>query len=203
MTTKKSSNVASPQLSSELSSFERQQKGRMLGMQENTAASTAASVNPMLEKYYNPLEWKRGQTLQRTSDTTSSFNNALANQRLRARTAGFGYEQPAEQMGETNVENARAAALSRIPGDVEAESVPIAMNALQARTASGAQEAGTYGSIAGQYKPETYYGYAIQQEEAAKDRELQEKLAEEQRKSGLWNSIIGGVTGIGSKILGF
>lgn len=119
--------------------------------------------------------------------------------------SGFGYEQPGEQGAESDVDIARAQALSRIPGDVEAEYVPIAMSAAQGRMASGAQQAGTYGQafntqlagfgqagglysdIAGQYSPEQYYGTAAQQAE-------QEKA----RRGGLWKNLAMFGTAIGA-----
>jgi len=157
-----------------------------LGTMTGLADKTASTVNPMAEYYMNPEGWKRTQTVQRTGDTTRSFNNALSQSRLRARMSGFGYEQPAEQMGETNIENARASALARIPGDVEAESVPIAFQGMQTRLGSGQQQAGAYGTaaagqlgIAGTLNPLGYFENAAIQNEQ-----------EQARKRALWQSLL-------------
>lgn len=165
------------------------------------ASRTAESVNPYAESLYGPgglNEWKRGQITRRTGDTTRGFNDALSSNRLRARMSGFGYEQPAEQQGETNIENARASELSRIPGDVEAESIPIGMNAANLRLQSGQQEAGAYGTaasgqlgIAGTQDPLGYYNNASAQYQA-----------EQERKAAMWRSIIGAGTGIASSFIG-
>jgi hypothetical protein len=165
------------------------------------ADTTASAVNPALERFYDPSgagmsEWKRGQINTRTSGTTKAFDSALAAQRQRAKVAGFGYLQPAEQAGETNLGIGRAGALSRIRGDVENEAIPIEMEALKAREASGAEQAGTYGAAnaleqsgfgdvgrlqlgeAGEYSPEDYYKTGANQAEQ-----------EAQRRGALWKSL--------------
>ena len=160
---------------------ERRSRDEALAKMTETADVTAGAVNPASEYYFGPggmSEWKRGQLATRTGATTGAYNNAIAQNRLRARTAGFGYEQPAEQAGETNIEMARAAELARIPGDVEAEAIPIAFQGMQTRLASGGQQAGAYGQAASEYSPEQFAGIAADIEEAKKAR-----------KSGLWSGL--------------
>jgi hypothetical protein len=166
-----------------------------LGGVTRTSDATSNSVNNALSSYYGAngmSNWKRGQINTRTGATTANYNNALSSNRLRARSAGFGYEQPSEQMAETNIENARASDLSKISGDVEAEAVPIEQNAINLRLQSGQQQQSAYAQqaagelgIAGEYSPETYYQTAIGQDEAAKAR-----------KASLWKSLIGAGTSI-------
>jgi hypothetical protein len=144
------------------------------------ADQTANSVDPAAERYYSPngmSDWKRGQINTRTSSVNRSYDDELAANKLRARMAGFGYTQPVEQAAETNIENARANDLSRIKGDVEAEAVPIEMQAMNTRLQSGAQRTNDYGNfgrlklgIAGEYSPEQYYQTAVQQKEAEQAR---------------------------------
>lgn len=166
------------------------------------ADTTASTVNPMLEGYMGEGlgDWKRGQIAQRSGATTANFNNALAQNRLRARMSGFGYEQPAEQMGETNIENARAAELSQIAPQVEDEAFDKSMQAANLRLGSGQQQAGAYGTaavgqlgIADANNPQGWY-------------ELEE--ADKARKAALWSSIIGagasiatgGLSSLGGKV---
>ncbi len=146
----------------------------------DTARETAESVNPSLERFYSPdgmSTWKKGQIDTRTAGVNQSYNDALAANRLRARMAGFGYTQPVSASAETDIENARASDLARIKGDVEAEAVPIEMDAMRTRLASGSEEAGQYGNfgrlqlgVAGEYSPEQYYQTAAQQQEQEKAR---------------------------------
>jgi hypothetical protein len=154
----------------------------------DTAGSMIGSADAAIKDFYGSGmdNWKRNQVNTRTADTTKSFNDALAGSRLRARTAGFGYEQPAEQAGETNIENARADALAKIPGQVETEAIPIEMQAIGEEGNLAGAEMG----IARTYDPQSYYGSAVNQDQAAAER----------RKS-LWQSIIGGVTSVGSKLV--
>jgi hypothetical protein len=172
------------------------QSSGQLNRMTNVADTTANNVNSSIEGFMGPnglSSWKRGQLQSRTTDTNQAYNNAASQQRMRARSAGFGWEQPSEQAGETNIEMGRAGELSRIPGQVEAESVPITMNAAQLRLQSGAQQSGAHNQaaagelgIASQYKPFEYYQTAVglkQQEDA--------------RKAALWKSIIGSGAGIG------
>ena len=173
------------------------QSSNLLGSMTGVGDEAAEAVNPTLDSYLGPGgmgEWKRGQINARTTDTNRSFNDALASNRLRARMSGFGYEQPAEQMGETNVENARADALGRIRGDVEAEAAPIQMNAAGLRLQSGGQQAGLYGQaatgqqrIASQFDPAQYY-------------QLQEQA--NARKAALWGSLLNAGTSFATGMWG-
>jgi len=156
----------------------------------DTATSRLNPISRSLESYYGPggmSEWKKGQTMQRRSDTTRSFDDARAGLRRNARMAGFGYEQPATQAGEQSVENARAGALARIPGDVEAESIPIAQNA----AALGTQAAGTMAGIGASYNPLGYYNTAADM--TAQDKAISE--AEKARRASMWQSLL--KTGVG------
>jgi hypothetical protein len=149
----------------------------------DTSGNMISGASQALQGFYGPGmdEWKRTQVNQRTSDTTGAFNNDAAAQRLRARQAGFGYEQPGVQQDQSNIENARAGAISKIPGQVEAEAVPIE---LQAAGQEG-QLANAQQGIARTYDPEGYYNSAVSQDQAAA-----------QRRASMWNSIIGAGTGI-------
>lgn len=171
---------------------ERAARNQALGEAKGTAGTmsdvgrqTYEEVNPYFEQLYNPNKWKRTQTTMRTQSTNRAFNSAQAQNRMRARAAGFGYAQPASQAGETNIELGRASALSDIPGTVEAESIPITMGALQGRMQSGEQYGNALSGagrmqlgVAGEYSPEQYYGTAVNQynQEAA-------------RRGGLWKNI--------------
>jgi hypothetical protein len=162
-----------------LSNDERNRRNQAFG-QVNQMIQPASSF---LSGIYGPggmSDWKRGQTQQRTSDTTHSFNNALSGQRQRANMSGFGYNQPAEQAGETNIENARASELARIPGQVEAEALPMQMQAASLQNSL----AGTEMGMGNSYDPMGYYKTAVGQDEA-----------EKQRKAALWS----GIAGIGGK----
>lgn len=168
---------------------------------ETVADRTAESVNPALERFYDPSgagmsAWKKGQLITRTGSTNQAYDAAKSKTRMRARMSGFGYEQPFTANAEEGVDIAKAGALSRIPGDVEAEAIPIEMQAIGQRMQSGqlqgglygegaqlqqnayGQAAGVYGDIAGQYSPENYYQLAAQQREQ-----------EQARKGGLWKNI--------------
>jgi hypothetical protein len=178
--------ATSAQQAANLSEEERQRRNKTF----DTAMGQLGGVSSALSSFYGPngmSDWKRGQTQLRNSSTTANYNNALSGQRRRAAMSGFGYAQPAEQAGETNVENARAQELSRIPAEVEAESVPIQMNAMNLQN----QIAGTEAGIGRSYDPMGYYGSAVGQDQA-----------EMQRKQALWQSIIGAATGIGGAALG-
>lgn len=154
----------------------------------NTSGTMISGASEALKGFYGPGmdTWKRTQINQRTADTTKSFDDALAAGRLRARTAGFGYEQPAEQQQETNIGNARAGEIAKIPGQVEAESVPIALSAIGEEGNLANLETG----IGRTYDPEGYYGSAVSQDQAAL-----------QRRANMWSSIIGGATGIASSLI--
>jgi VIT1/CCC1 family predicted Fe2+/Mn2+ transporter len=159
------------------------------------AYETAGSINPALERFYSRdglNDWKKGQIDTRMASTNKSFDDNVAVNKLRSRMSGFGYNQPIVASAENDIENARAGALSKIKGDVEAESVPIEMQAINQRQSSGGQLTGDLGKfgqlqlgVADQYSPEEYFKTGVAQDEAAK-----------QRKAALWNSIIGAGTSI-------
>ena len=123
--------------------------------QTGLADKNAGAVNPALERYYDPSgagmsTWKKGQINTREKSANRAFNDTLAGTKRRAQLSGFGYNQAADQAGETNVELGRADALSRIRGDVEAEAVPIEMQAINQRMQSGAQQGSQYATAGGQ-----------------------------------------------------
>jgi hypothetical protein len=169
---------------------------------QGTAKTTAGAVNPFYESMYSPTgtgldAWTRGQLQARTRAANTGFNNALANSRMRGRLAGFGYNQPAERAGESNLENARAQTLSAIPGQVEEAAVPIRMGAAAGRLASGAQEAGAEEGAGGlqlgaakTYQPATYYGQAANIEEQ-----------EANRRAALWGGLMKTVGGVANTFL--
>ena len=166
-----------------LSEEERQKQTQALG----TAGGMIQGASTALQGLYGPGmdAWKTGQISSRTSDTNKSFNNDQAAQRLQARQSGFGYEQPSVQQGTENVENARAGALSKIPGQVEAEAVPIELQALSQEGNLANAET----NIGKTYDPEGYYNSAVSQDQAAA-----------QRRASMWSSIMGTATGIGSRL---
>jgi hypothetical protein len=153
---------------------ERQGRNANLG----TTNSMISGASQALQQFYSPegmSAYAKGQQTLRESDTNKSFNNSQAAQRLRARTAGFGYEQPAEQAGETNVQNARAAELSRIPAETQADAAKMAMQAVQEQNSLANTQLG----VANAYDPLGYYQTGAEEDEAARNRRTQ-----------LWTTII-------------
>lgn len=170
-----------------LSEEERARRNAMF----QAAVGQLTPISQSLAAYYGPggmSKWKQGQIQTRRSATTGAFNDARAGARRRANVAGFGYEQPATQTDELNIENARASQLARIPGDVEAEAVPIAQNA----AALGTQAAGALAGIGASYDPMGYYGKAVDMTQLDKQIAQMEK----DRRSSMWQNLLG----IGSKI---
>jgi len=150
----------------------------------NTAQSTINPMKNALLRFYDPNyinSYAKTQTDLRTSDTNKAFNNSLAAQRARARMSGFGYEQPAEQVGETNVENARSAELARIPAEMQKEAADMEFKAIGLGSGLAGQEnalANTELGMARTYNPEGYYRTGVEQNEA-----------EQARKGGFWKSL--------------
>lgn len=173
-----------------LSEKEKEARNTALGKSTNIADTTAAAVNPIYTDLGDTSAWKAGQIKTRTGSTTRSFNNTLASQRLRANLSGFGYNQPTEQAGETAIENARASELSKIPGDVETESIPIRMAAAQGLQSMGSQQSNAYAQAATDYNPESYYSTGVSQQDT-----------ENQRRYGFWKGLAGLATGIGTSLI--
>lgn len=151
-----------------------------LQSQNKALDSTSGMINPAsqaLSQFYSPSGQSQYAKTQQTaleSATNRNFNNSLASQRMRARMSGMGYEQPAEQTGETNVENARASALAQIPAQTQQEAAQMGLQAIGEQNAL----AGTQLGIARAYDPESYYGTAVNQYNQ-----------EQARKGGLFGSL--------------
>lgn len=156
---------------------------------------TLGGAGTALDYYIGPQgmsNWKRGQTLARTKEANQSFDNSLAGTKRRALMSGFGYSQPSTEAGVQSNELARADRLSRIPGEVEAESVPITMQAIGMKNPI----ANTMAGMGSSYDPLGYYRTAADIDQYALDREFQEKMMDKKNKSSLFSSIFGAASNI-------
>jgi hypothetical protein len=130
----------------------------------NQTSGMISGASGALNQFYSPSgmsQYAKTQQAQRESDTNKNFNNSMANQRMRSNLSGFGYQQPAEQAGETNIENARAAELSRIPAETQSDAAKIAMQAIGEQNSLAGTEAG----VARTYDPLGYYNTAQKQDQ--------------------------------------
>jgi hypothetical protein len=135
-----------------------------------------------LARYYSPegmSEYAKTQQTLRESDTNKAFNNSLAANRMRARMAGFGYEQPLTQAGDMYTENARAAELARIPAETQSEAARLGLQAI------GQQQ-----GFAGMYQPMGYYNTGAQQYEN-----------EAARRGGLWRALSKVGLGVAGRVI--
>jgi hypothetical protein len=135
-----------------------------------------AATNPTLDYFMggatgNPADSGLYKTMltSGTEGTNQAYDNAKAANKLHSQVAGFGYETPTSQGADAGVEQARAADLSRVPGEALKSTINPALQA--AGISSG--QATTVGGQGG-----GYLSTAQQAEQA--------RLA---RQQALWNSI--------------
>ena len=149
-------------------------KGTMEGQARDVALGKTEGG---LAQYEGPLEdtaFYRAQVRRGTEATARSFDQSRVAMRGRARSAGFGYEQPASIGSEGAIEQGRAAALSRVPGEAAIATAPLQMRAIGLRT----QQAGIY-------QPLGYEAAALGQQQFG----LQAQELRKRRKTSLWRSI--------------
>lgn len=154
--------------------FDLMQKGTM---ESRARDVTLGKTEGGLAQYEGPLEgtaFYRAQVRRGTEATASAFDRSRVAMRRRANVAGMGYEQPASIGSEGAIEQQRAAALSRVPGEAAIATAPLQMQAIGLRT----QQAGIY-------QPLGYEAAALgQQQLGAREQELRKR-----RKAGLWRAI--------------
>lgn len=190
-----------------ISEAERQQRDRQLQMSNDsvTEAKTISDQSaPLLDRMTVPdstgqTPWRREQLNRRTESTTRSYDNALVAQRKQAMMSGFGYAQPIARAGENEIENERAAALARVPGDVELEALQPEFQAVGLQNQRAGLRQGlaqTQLGISGEYSPENYFstGAGLEQQrlnigQDEKDRFEREQERARQRRAGLWKGL--------------
>lgn len=150
--------------------------GIQAGANQESAFQRDPTSNPLYKALYNT----------ESSQLSNSYQNASANERARANAAGFGYEQPATQTNQTQLDTQQASKLSQLPGQVEQQVAPqvaqgaeIAMQPGQAQV--GAGEALQRTGVSEGQQAEGYQGQAT-----GLENEYQQYL---QKPSGIWGAL--------------
>lgn len=154
--------------------FDLMEKGTMEGRARDVALGKTEGG---LAQYEGPLEgtaFYRAQVRRGTEATASAFDRSRVAMRRRANVAGMGYEQPATIGSEGAIEQGRAAALSRVPGEAAVATAPLQMQALGLRT----QQAGIYQPLGYESAALGYAGLGLEAQELRK-----------KRQAALWRSI--------------
>lgn len=163
------------------------------GEQIDAAAATSSSITPELQSFYakdatGSTPFRRALLNTKVGATSRAYDDATSRVRERAQAAGFGFEQPITMGAENAVENEKAGALARIPGEVEMEALDPEMQAMgMVQDQAGFQNtlAGQRANLAGAYDPEGYFNTANANDQAARER-----------KSRLWS----GLAGVGGQV---
>jgi hypothetical protein len=118
---------------------------------------------------------ERSLVRTRRAGTVKAFGDERAAAALRARRAGFGYAQPLAMGDQANLDRMEATQLSNIPGNVQAEMLPLKMQAAGMQ----APFLNTQAGMGASYNPYNYYNLAMNQNENDKNR-----------KSSFWGNIM-------------
>lgn len=178
-----------------ISDEERQARNRNIEQSTSAADMMRPTISRLTERdITGETPFRRALTQQKYSGAANAYENAQARTRERGAAAGMGGPGPQMFGAQTALANENAAALARIPGEVELESL---QPELQGASLAG-DMAGRYQSAAGLYSPESFYGSGVGLEsqrqgnvESELDRRFQEEENRKQRKSALFGSLIG------------
>lgn len=153
---------------------QQQQAGGQANITAGTNLTESAVNNPTSSPLYKALYNTEAGGMSKAYDA------AAANTRANARTAGFGYQQPAEQGAESQLRSQEASSLGQLPGQVEQQTVPQELQAGQSLAQTGLGQEGqgnqymTQGAVP---LEEQYQNYAL-------------------NYTPLWQRIAGGVAGM-------
>lgn len=163
------------------------------GQQIDTAGQISDSITPKLESFYTldaggSTPFRRALLQTKVGATSRAYDNATSRVRDRAQAAGFGFEQPITAGAENAVENEKAGALARIPGEVEMEALDPEFQAMGMRQGQASFRnslASQRGNLAGMYDPQGYFNIANANDQAARER-----------RARLWS----GLAGVGGQL---
>ena len=100
------------------------------GVSAGRQAVSDPTSSPLYKALYNT---EAGQM-------SKAYDNASSSQAAKARTAGFGYQQPGAQGGEAELRGREASSIGQLPGDVASKTVPLELQQAGQQIGAGTSE---------------------------------------------------------------
>lgn len=148
---------------------------------------TLGKMNPTLDYYGGaPEDSSLYKTLKTTGieSTNHAYDNAKAAVKLHGRVAGFGYEQPAMEASDSELEQSRAGDLSRVPREALSATIQPQLQAQSLRLG----QAGQYGHTADMFSGDSTAffgaGNSAEQKRRQSDDELRRALSQALAQAG-------------------
>ena len=126
----------SPYIGQAASISEQQRGAGQQNINQGVSAGQEAVNNPTQSPLYKALyNTEAGQMSQ-------AYDNASSSQAAKARTAGFGYQQPGAQGAEAELRGREASSIGQLPGDVASKTVPLELQQAGQQIGAGTSELG-------------------------------------------------------------
>ena len=105
--------------------------------QSNDATKAAQGTFSQFEGPVQQSPFYKALLTTGIEDTSNAYQNAKANTTARARAAGFGYEQPVTQGAQSQMDQAEASALARVPQNATIAATQPALTAAEGSAGLG------------------------------------------------------------------